>query len=67
MIDDFLLLAVGSCGREAGRMYGAHTEVVLLVQFEGNDVAGHGTFFHSPKTRELDEVLGDILHKIIGN
>ena len=40
--------------------------VSVWDQFEGDDGLGHASLFHSPKSRELDEVLGDILHKIQG-
>jgi hypothetical protein len=36
------------------------------VQFDGDDADGHGIFYHTKRTRELDELLGDVYHKILG-
>lgn len=39
-------------------------DVWAISQFEGG-IEG-GFFYHTSKTRELDEVVGDIFHKIMG-
>lgn len=36
------------------------------VQFDGDDADGHGIFYHTKRTCELDELLGDVYHKILG-
>eukprot|EP00898_Chlorokybus_atmophyticus_P000112 jgi/Chlat1/1100/Chrsp110S00058 len=33
--------------------------------FEGNDDEGHGAFYYTSRTRELDDEFGDIYHKIL--
>ncbi|GAQ86130.1 putative MutS homolog 5 [Klebsormidium nitens] len=33
--------------------------------FEGDDADGHGIFYHTKRTRELGELLGDVYHKIL--
>lgn len=40
--------------------------MAFLVQFEGDDADGRGIFYHTKRTRELDELLGDVYHKILG-
>lgn len=38
-----------------------------LLQFAGEDDSGERCqFYHTPRTRDLDERLGDIFHKISG-
>lgn len=38
--------------------------IISISQFEGG--CEEGFFYRTSKTRELDEVIGDIFHKVLG-
>ncbi|GJP37671.1 hypothetical protein CLOM_g22106, partial [Closterium sp. NIES-68] len=37
----------------------------IVTQFEGDNGDGAASFYHTDKTRELDQILGDVFHKIL--
>ncbi|CAI5502475.1 unnamed protein product, partial [Closterium sp. Naga37s-1] len=50
-------------GRSMLRMW--FLRPIVELQFEGDNGDGAASFYHTDKTRELDQVLGDVFHKIL--